>query len=328
MKKFIYLVSVFILFFNSVSINAAEIKINKEISNSPQSINCLVGHFDNKINLVFSDIDGTILKLDKKNPKVAIPSEVKKSVKKLKKANIPFFLITGRSYEETKDIAKRMGYKSDYIITLQGGEITNAKGQLVCQDTINENDVNLIVNDFDRIKKENNLNSKIYFFAKGKLFSTETCSLPYNWEKLITIKSIKDLCPNYSCTKILIWENNPQKLRLIQSEIKKKYPDYKVDIAADCYCDISSPSATKGNAVKKISKMYNVDLKNVAVFGDSENDLSMICPVKEAGGLAVATDNGMEILKQNANYVTFSVYDCGFSKGVDEILKNNAILSK
>lgn len=335
MKKFIYFFILSVLILNS-PVNASEVKINNQnlcqketqIVNPPKPIDNLVGNYNNEIKIIFSDIDGTILKFDKSNPRTPIPRKVKKTIRELKKANMPFFLVTGRSYEEAKDIANRMGYKSEYIVTQQGAVITNSKGILVCQDAINDKDINPIIDNLESFKKENNLSSKIYVFANGKLYSTESTPLPYNWEKLITIKNLKDLGPNCPIVKIVIWENDPHKLRLIQNDIKKKFPNYRVDFSADCYCDISSPSATKGNAIKKLSKMYGVDLKNVAVFGDAENDLSMLSAVKQEGGLAISVENAMEILKQNSNFTTGSVYNCGFSKGVDKILKNNKCLNK
>lgn len=332
MKKFIYILAVLILFSNSISVNATESKnlYSHEIQtmNCPKPIDNLAGNYNNKIKVIFSDIDGTLLKFDPKNGKPPIPNQLKDSVKKLDEANIPFVLITGRSYSETKDIADSIGYKGKYIVSLQGAEINTTEGKLIYKDKIKDKDVSAILDDIDYYKAKYKLNSTVYMYANEKFLSTSTIKPVYNWEALTTVNSLKDLGPNYSCSKIVVCEYDPEKNKLIQTALKKKYPNYNVVFAGGCYCDITSATATKGNAVKKLAKIMKVNLKNAAVFGDAENDLSMLHLVKDSGGAAIAVGNAMDILKQNANYITLPVWDCGFSKGVDEILKNNNLLKK
>jgi len=335
MKKIIYLLAI-ILFSSSISVNAAEIKVGKEdlqaaqtqIKTAPLPIDKFVGTFNNEIKIIFSDIDGTLLKFDSKNGRPPVPQQLKDSVQKLEKTNIPFVLVTGRSYSEAKDIAESIGYNGEYIVSLQGAEINNSKGELIYKDMLKDKDIDAILNDIEYFKKTYNLDSIVYMFVNGKFLSTSKEKPVYNWEELTTVKSLRDFGPHYSCSKIVICEYDPKKIRLIQSAIKKKYPNYHVDLAGGCYCDITSATATKGNAIKKLAKKLDIDLKNSAVFGDAENDLSMLRLVKKSGGAAVAVGNAMAVLKQNANYVTLPVWDCGFSKSVDEILKNNEILKK
>lgn len=297
-------------------------------TNSAQCIDKLYGNYDNQVKIIFSDIDGTILGLNKKCPRPIMPEKVKQTVRELQEEKLPFVLVTGRSYTEARDMANDMGYKGDYVVSLQGAEITNSKGELIYTDSIKHKDAEAIFKSINKFKKDNKMNYYTYLFVNGKVYSIDGVKLPYNWESLTYIKSFKDFDKNYACGKILIYETNPEKIRQVQKYLKEKFPEYRIDIAADCYCDITSPTATKGNAVKKLAQIYGIDLKNTAVFGDAENDLSMFELVKNAGGIGVATGNAMQILKQNSNYVTLDVWDCGFSKGVDEIIKNNERLDR
>lgn len=335
MKKFIYILALAIMFSTAVSAHSATIRENtgvqklemKDLS-SPKKINSFSGDFKNEIKITFTDIDGTLLKFDAKNPKTPPSKELQVSIKKLEDAKIPLILITGRPYKEAKDVSKSLGCKDEYIVSLQGAEIYNSKGQLIYKDTMKDKDVDSMLDDIYSFIKANKLKSEVYMFKDGNFYSKAKDNPLYNWQKLTTIKSLKNLGPNYSASKILICEYNPKKLKIIQSAIKKKYPNYNVDLVGGCYCDITSPTATKGNAVETLSQILGVNLKNAAVFGDSENDLSMFTTVKKSGGAAIAVDNAMDVLKNNSNYVTLSVFDGGFSKGVDEILKNNKLLKK
>lgn len=290
---------------------------------SPLPIEQLQGHFNNKIKIVFSDIDGTLIPFDKTAKSWTVPESVKQSVPKLKKANIPFVLITGRAYPEVKTLAKSIGDENAYIITLQGAEIFNPQGKIIYKDYISNKDFHRIIKDVEVFNRLYGSRSPVYFIVDGQYYSFENAKFPYMWQKLTILKSFNDLKLNTEPSKIEIYETNPKKMKLIQTYFKKTYPKYHVDLGADVYLSITGLTATKGDAVKKLTKILNVDLKNAAAFGDAENDISMLKLVKEQGGLAVAVGNAMQKTKNSANFVTAPVTQNGFAKAADLILINN-----
>lgn len=333
-KRFLYLATAFILFLNFTPVNAEAIKelkscpcqITVSSVTTPKSIDNLVGHFDNKIKIIFSDIDGTLIPLDKNAPQGQIPESVKQSAQKLKKAQIPLILVTGRSSWEAKQIAKITGCENAYVIAIQGGEILNPEGKIIYQDNINNKDVRKILKTIELFNKLHRQNSKVVFMTGGKYYSKESTIFPYYWQVITTFKSLNEFEPNFTSCKIMVYEPNTEKLKLIQTRLKKDFPNYHIDMVADCYCDITGSTATKGKAIQKLADTLGVDLKNAAVFGDSENDISMLKEVKANGGLAVAVGNAMDSVKNNANFVTSPVDKDGFAKAVDKILINNSLL--
>ena len=56
----------------------------------------------------------------------------------------------------------------------------------------------------------------------------------------------------------------------------------------------------KGNAVCRLCDIMGVDIANAVAVGDASNDLSMI----RAAGIGVAMANGMDIVKEAADYIT------------------------
>lgn len=295
-------------------------------ASAPQSIDNLVGHFDHKIKVIFSDIDGTLIPFNKKGPRAVVPQSVKKSANKLEQAKIPLFLITGRSGWEAIQLAKRVGVEKSYIIAQQGGQIINPEGKTIYQDNINHKDCIKILNDIEVFKKVHHKNFKIFLYYDGDLYTVGSFDLPYIIQKMTVIKSYKELSkinPKFNLNKIGIYDADINELKLIQNYLKKKHPDYHIDISADCYCDVTTSTATKGNAVKKLAEILNIDLKYAAVFGDSENDISMLNQVRKHGGLAIAVGNAMDSVKANANFTTAPVTEEGFAKAVDKILINN-----
>jgi len=306
--------------------NNIAVDLNKH--QSSKSIDNLVGHYNNKIQIFFSDIDGTIMPTGKKAVKGEVPLSVMIAADNLKQAKIPMVLATGRSMWEARQIAQKIGITNSYLIAEQGSEIINPQGEIIFQDNIDTKDFKKILKAIDSYKKKNHLNSRVFFVADAKPYAKEEFDLPYIFEKRTVIKSDKELKPSFKYTKISICETNPETLKKIQTHLKKLFPTYHIDISADCYVDITSATATKGNAIAKLSKILGTDLKNTAVIGDAENDISMLKLIKENGGLAIAVGNAMDSVKNNANFVTSTVYDGGFAKAVDKVLENNDLLNK
>lgn len=322
------------LFAGSVSTNAEAVKDVKSYSpptvisstQSFPSIDNMVGHFDHKITIVFSDIDGTLLPLNKTGPRGQVPESVKSGAQKLRQAQIPLILATGRAASEGRQIAKNMGNEKTYIIGQQGAEILDPNGKLIYEDNISNKDSKKIFKAIASFNKSHHKNLKVFFFEHGKLYSFEKVNLPYILDEVTVLKSVNELPKNFTLNKIGIYDTNTEDLRLIQASLKKEFPNYHIDISADCYCDISTATSTKGNGIKKLSDILGIDLKHAAVLGDAENDISMLKLVKTNGGLAIAVGNAMGSVKESANYVTSPVTEGGFAKAVDIILENNTLI--
>lgn len=326
------LIGALVLFYSLIPVQVQGAEVNDKVSCSavvqkcaPKSIDNFVGNFPNKIEIIFSDIDGTILKFNKENPRAEAPESVKKAVKKLENSHLPLVLATGRAYPEAREIAQKIGAGNSYIITQQGAEIRK-NGKLIYQDNIKKSDVCSITDYFEGLKKSNNLTSKTVIFVSGRMYSTEKVKLPYNWAPITLVKSFKNIGNDFTSSMICIYETNPQKLRFIQSELRKHFPDYHIDLSTDCYCDVVNATATKGNAINKLSEILGIDMQYSAVLGDAENDISMLKQVKASGGASIAVGNAVNSVKESANYITSPVYEDGFAKAVDKILENNNLL--
>lgn len=338
MRKFLNALMVIVYMLGTTSLEAAEtkqIKANgcpivncQNCTQFPKSIDNLSGNFNNEVKIIFSDIDGTILPFEKDVTKLKVPKSAVNAIKKLHKAKLPLVLTTGRVYCEAKEMAHKLGNDKAYIITNQGAEVRNPKGELIYKDTIDCRDAFEIINCIDKIVKENNFDSKIIVFNNGKLYSMEKFKLDYIWAPVNVINSFNDLGDDVSPSEIVVYDMKTKDLKVIQSQLKAKFFNYHIDLSTHCFCNVTSATATKGNAISKLSTMLNVDLKNAATFGDGENDSSMLKQVKKSGGLSIAVDNAMDSLKENSNFATTSVYDGGFAKGVDSILSNNSKLKK
>lgn len=335
MNRNLYLATVAtILFFSSVSVQAIESK-SLATNSAPQvldvktskSIDNMVGNFNNKIEIIFSDIDGTLVPFESTGVQ-ALPTKYEKlAAQKLIQAKIPLVLTTGRAPNEVSEIVDGLGSVSSYFILQQGALILDPKGQTIYQDFLKNKDTKDVVKEFISFRKAMNFKSKFYVVANAKQYSTEEFFLPYNGTYVLVVKSLDEFGDDFCFGKIEIYEPDLKKIRLIQADLKKKFPHLRIDVSGVGYCCITSPTATKGNAVKWLAEMLNVDLKNAATLGDAENDLSMLKLTRDSGGLAIALGNALDSVKDAADYVSSPVTEGGWAKAIDKILENNKLLS-
>lgn len=94
---------------------------------------------------------------------------------------------------------------------------------------------------------------------------------------------------------------DPERLK----EIEKKWEPL---VQGQMYMTISKPfflefmnrEVDKSKSIARLAELLHIPMEQVIAIGDSYNDLSMI----EAAGLGVAMENGVERVKQAADYIT------------------------
>lgn len=87
----------------------------------------------------------------------------------------------------------------------------------------------------------------------------------------------------------------------IQSWIRENM-EQEVDCFFSCnqYLEVVPKGMSKGEAVKMLCRMMDVDIEDAVAVGDAANDLSMI----EAAGIGVAMANATPDVKKIADYIT------------------------
>ena len=82
------------------------------------------------------------------------------------------------------------------------------------------------------------------------------------------------------------------------------------------YLDVTHPMANKGVAVTRLAALMGVPLAEVAVIGDSHNDVSMFAQ----GGLSIAMGNAVPDVQARAKVVTGSNDHEGFAEAVHKYI--------
>ncbi|MEI8198981.1 MAG: HAD family hydrolase [Eubacteriales bacterium] len=92
----------------------------------------------------------------------------------------------------------------------------------------------------------------------------------------------------------------------------KSIPGLEAVFSGPTAFDIMQEGSSKGNGVLALSKYTGIPVENIAVFGDSENDISMFT----CGALGIAMGHGHKKAKAKARYVTGTNMESGVAQGI------------
>lgn len=233
-----------------------------------------------------SDIDGTIYRNKR------IENKDLSSIKKFKKKNKLIFA-TGRNYITFKKLMDSYNFDYDYCILCNGAIILDSNKKIIRNKTF---DKKIIKDIYDFIIK--------YHIDAG-------LSISYGIEGIY----LKDII---SCNFFCVYDKIPKKISGICLElndgerekgkflslINKKFKNLSVE-QNNNYFDIVCKSVSKGEAVSYLQKKHIIE-EDIAVIGDSDNDLSMLKRFKNS----FIIDNADISVKKYAAYEVNSISDC------------------
>ena len=111
-----------------------------------------------------------------------------------------------------------------------------------------------------------------------------------------------------------------RKLRAMLWERLEGFEGLAVTSSLEYNLEINAAAATKGNGLLCLAEYLGLKPEQTMAFGDGSNDLSMI----QAAGLGVAMENAMEILKQQADYITGSNQEDGVASAIEHFILSAA----
>jgi len=155
-------------------------------------------------------------------------------------------------------------------------------------------------------------NVKLSIETNDKIYSNFDPSLI--WKDIIYEKMDLNNFPKTEIDKIIIGMENINEIKnmkyLIPEELYLEISEGEIGL-------IMNKGATKWNGIKKILEYYKMDVKNTIAFGDDLNDLEMI----KNCGVGVAMENGLEEIKNNANYICGNNEEDGIAKWIKKNIK-------
>lgn len=238
---------------------------------------------EKEIKLIALDMDGTLL-----NEEGKVTEGNRSAIKEAEQKGVKVLISTGRSHATCSEIAKSLKLSS-YLITVNGSEIYDPKGQLVERNIVGSE---LIQWMWDLTQQH-----KTGFWATSteKVWRDEMPEdiLAHEWLKFgfnIEDDSIREEI------KALLKEKG-------SLEISNSHP---TNIEANAI------GINKAKAIEKVCGFLGIGMDNVMAVGDSLNDIAMI---KESG-LGVAMGNAQDIVKETADWVTESNKNDGVARAI------------
>ena len=96
----------------------------------------------------------------------------------------------------------------------------------------------------------------------------------------------------------------------------KSLTDPKAPREGTIYYDIANIDSNKGNAVKKLCEILDIDLKDTIAIGDSYNDIHMF----EVAGYNVVMGNADEEVKKYADEITLTNDEDGVAVFLEKLI--------
>lgn len=264
------------------------------------------------IKLVAIDLDGTLLGSDEKIVEKNIDA-----IKKIHDRGIEVVIATGRCFNGFWWIRQELGLEGfdDYSICNTGAFVRiNASGKTIVENPMDKSDYEKIMSykgDYDL---------QVGIFTKDVLYNNEEI-VNDGFKKDQEIMKLPRL-------KFKDFDDIDQKVARInfmgnQDELDKFYEENKEALEKDYMTmrnetyslEVLKKSSGKANSLKKLCEYLNIDLANVAYFGDGANDVEAI----KLAGLGIAMGNAEEETKKAADYVASTNDEAGLAEFLEKI---------
>jgi Cof subfamily protein (haloacid dehalogenase superfamily) len=262
-----------------------------------------------KYRLLAIDLDDSLL-----NDDIAISEKNKEAIRHAVDRGVIVTIATGRMLRATTPFVKHLGIDFP-IITYQGALIANS----LSKDVLLHIPVDLdyareIIGECHR----NNVHLQVfvndmYFYEKDNRYSDI-----YRRVSGIEGEAVGPLLDFLTCepTK-LVMIDEPENIQKWQKYFGKKYEGrLEVVVSKANYLEFTHIEATKGNALKFLAGKHGIKQEEIIAIGDSFNDITML----RYAGLGVAMGNASEIVKSQADYVTYTNNEDGVAHVIEKFI--------
>ncbi|QZY55219.1 Cof-type HAD-IIB family hydrolase [Crassaminicella profunda] len=258
-----------------------------------------------KYKAVISDLDGTLLNSDHR-----ISDYTKKIIKNVVEKGIKFFIATGRHHMDASHIKEELSLDTT-LISANGSRVHRAEEEIFACDLEGEIVKEILKMDFDDSVYKNIYQGNQWLAEKENLWLSEFKNESGFFYEVADFKSLK----SYEAAKIFFICEEHEKLVQVKEKLEKNYGK-KLNIAfslPQCL-EIMARGVSKGHALQKVLKEYNIHPEEVVAFGDGFNDLEMLTVAGKGLVMGNANDKlkealpNHEIIKTNdedavANYL-------------------------
>ncbi|MDD3393517.1 MAG: Cof-type HAD-IIB family hydrolase [Anaerotignum sp.] len=245
--------------------------------------------------MIFSDMDGTLLKND-----IEVSEKNKIAIEKAVKKGVQFVICTGRGVFGVERYLKQLNLigQEGYAICQNGGAVYDLKDMSLALRESFSPKIYAPIAEYAR-----KLGLELYYYDDRKFIAeTETARVKRYCEVMgSAVKIMKEpLIYDGEFTKSLI-TGDREKLLLVQKMVQDIAGNQlECFFSSKVFMEVVKKGVSKGNIMEETARKAGVPMKSVIAVGDSDNDISMI----KKAGLGIAVANADPEVKEIADYVT------------------------
>ncbi len=279
--------------------------------------------------LIALDMDGTLL-----NEKGNISPGNREAILQAQKLGHIVVIATGRSYMDAERQLRLVDLECP-VISLNGAVITMPDKTLVASKPLNKEDIipalrwmNEIPELYYEVYTEDNvyaeLNKRVKL-EKLAALSDEEVPEEVSWLlKAMIDQQFQQASVTYVESMEEVWSKEENVIykalafslnRELLKEASTRFaaiPGLIITASHVNNIEINHKEANKGSGVAQLAAHYGIPLDQIAVMGDSYNDL----PMFEMAAYRIAMANAAQILKDTAEYVTLTNEEDGVAAGL------------
>lgn len=275
-----------------------------------------------KIKLICIDMDGTLL-----NSNHEISERNKEALRQAKKLGVNIAITTGRLFGSARYYSNLIGIENTPVIASNGAYIkTNYEDIPILENSIpkeiaieiykiiKKHNLKINFNSWDTLMREDEVpDDHAYTIMNKQLPDDKKVKFIINSDFISAIENFDGKI----LKGIVIERENLDNLWAAKDELKEIFGDklHVVSSGTD-NIEIMIGTTSKGNAVAHLADILNVNAEEVMCIGDSENDISML----KFAGIGVAMGNGLQMVKDIADYITDTNDNDGVSKAVEKFV--------
>lgn len=267
-----------------------------------------------RISLLVSDIDGTLVTGDKR-----LTDAVAAAALKLEPAGIHLSLVSSRPPMGFAALAQTLRLRSP-IGAFNGGAILNHDLSIIERLTVPAEDARIALDAFS----EFGVDGWLFSFDRWYVTDPDGALVP---KERSTICHEPTVVPSFApllgeIGKLVASSHDHEAIAACEAALADRLgPDTTAKRSQPYYLDVTPAKSDKGYAAQRIAHILGVPIGEVAVIGDMANDLPMFAVAPHR----IAMGNGIDVLKSGASFVTDTNERDGWAAAIERYVLPRAV---
>ena len=264
--------------------------------------------------LIAMDLDGTL-----NNDAKQITPVTRQVLMDAQRAGIRLALASARPspglFRERDEL--RMQDYHGVLMSYNGGRIVDAaSGEVLFETSMDIEETRSVLRFLEQLPVTPILDDGVQFYVTDKNGYKVDYECTNNRMECVVVENLADFL-NFAPIKILM-SVLPEQIHSVQAQIAAFLPESLTVVqTAAFYLEVIPRVINKGQGIRDICKVLNLDVSQVIAFGDSENDIAML----QTAGMGVAMANAAPDVKAAANRVTLSNNEDGIAFALKDLLQ-------